>query len=314
MQKHNNYIYLLTLNNNKMGRLFHYEEHTSCKHYASDVKVGFKYMDLEPGVELSNEENNINYLIFIIKGKVCVSCDQFNSKHFHKGELFLVPYLSTMTGRTLTAVSAMVCLFVRPANLCDRIELESLTPFCEKIDYKFSSLEIRPALYDFLHTLKNYLKDGTSCKHLHELKHKEMFLLFRFYYSREELAELFYPIIGLSLDFREKVVQNYINCVKVRQLAECCGYSITTFTEKFKAEFHCNPLEWMQKRKSLHVKSRLADLNLPIKNIVEEFQFASQAHLNAYCKKFFSLTAVELRHKISFENEEFTEKNNSVEI
>lgn len=281
-----------------MGRLFYYEEHASCKHYVSNVKVGFKYTDLKAGVELYNEENTINYLIFIMKGEVCVSCNQINNQHFYAGELFLIPYLSTMSGKTLTDVSAMVCMFSKPENLCDKIELESLAPFSEKLAYKFSGLEIRPVFLSFLNLLKLYMQDGTSCKHLHELKQKEMFLLFRFYYTKEELAELFYPIIGQSLDFREKVIMNYLNYSKVQELAECCGYSVNRFIEKFKAEFHSTPMQWMQKQKAVHIKSRLADPNLPIKAIVDEFEFTSHTHLNSYCKRFWGMTAVEVREKI----------------
>ncbi|MEG2856820.1 helix-turn-helix domain-containing protein [Bacteroides sp.] len=285
-----------------MERLFYYEEHISCKHYASDVRAGFKFMDIESGTELTNEENDINYLVFITKGEIDILYNQSSHHCFYAGEIFLIPYLSSMSAKALSDVSLMVCLFTKPTNLCTKTEFESLSPLCESIHFTFTGLKIKPMLTLFLELLRRYLQDGISCKHLYEMKHQEMFLLFRIYYSKKELANLFHPIIGRTLDFKEKVIDNYLRCSKVQELADCCGYSVNRFAEKFKEEFHSTPFEWMQKQKTTYIKSRLSDTSLPIKEIVDEFQFASQSHLNTYCKKFFEMTAVELREKLTAEN------------
>ena len=46
-----------------------------------------------------------------------------------------------------------------------------------------------------------------NCKHLHEIKSMELFLLFRGFYRKEELAYLFHPIVGKSLDFRSLILE-----------------------------------------------------------------------------------------------------------
>lgn len=297
-----------------MGQLFYYEEHISCNHYISDIRVGFKYMELKAGTELVNEESSINYLVFILEGRIEIHYNQHSDNFFHAGELFLIPYLSIMSGKALTDVSLIVCHFMKPPNLCDKTELQSLSSLCADSVFSFQSLDIRPIMNNFLILLKSYLQDGASCMHLHEIKHKEMFLLFRFYYSKEELANLFHPIIGQSFDFREKVILSYNRHSKVQQLADYCGYSMTTFTEKFKAEFNSSPLEWIQKQKAPYIQSMIADISVPIKEIVDEFQFTSQTHLNTYCKKFFGLTAVQLRAKLISENAKVAKKQTSVKI
>lgn len=68
-------------------------------------------------------------------------------------------------------------------------------------------LEIRDRLCKFLELLVCYLEDGANCIHFHEIKLKELFWNIRFYYSRQELANFFYMIIGRSQDFKNKVLE-----------------------------------------------------------------------------------------------------------
>lgn len=290
-----------------MEKLFAYEEHFSCKNYVSDINVGFKKIQFEADVELVSESTRVNYLVFILDGDVCVSCNEFINLIFHSGEMIFIGQASNLRGRTLTSGSLVVFTFEKPSCLCDKLELQSLASVCSSMEYSLVGLEIRPIVLDFLTLLSCYLESGAACRHLHEIKHKELFLLLRFYYSRKELARLFHPIIGRSLDFRELVLRNYLRTPKVRNLAEICGFSMTTFTEKFKKEFNATPLEWMHKQKAGHIRNRLADLSLTIKDIVDEFDFVSQTHLNTYCKKFFGATAVEVRSMIVAENFSLTE-------
>lgn len=282
--------------------IFYYEEHATCKHYASDVRVGFKYVEVAKDEELVNENKDINYLIFIRYGSAQVSCDTFKECRFNEGEMFLVPHGSDMHFKVTNAGAFLVFIFETPDTLCETFYFQSLITYRQAIKYEFKGIEIRQKMRKFLSLIVDYLEDGISCKHMHELKQRELFLIMRSYYTKDELAMLFYPIIGVSLDFKSMVLKNYLKSTTVVQLASICGTSLKLFTDKFKQEFGDTPYQWMQKQKKRHIMDRLAAGNTPIKDIVDEFGFASQAHLNRYCEKYLGSTAAELRRRITSDN------------
>lgn len=109
-------------------------------------------------------------------------------------------------------------------------------------------LAIKDRLCKFLELLVCYLEDGANCIHFHEIKLKELFWNIRFYYSRQELANFFYMIIGRSQDFKSKVLNNYKSCRTVKELASACDISLSAFKRQFSAEFGEAPAEWMQKQ------------------------------------------------------------------
>lgn len=74
--------------------------------------------------------------------------------------------------------------------------LQSYYDLCNDIHYDFTPLEIRHPLNEFIDLLVFCLKSGMNCAHLHEIKHKEFFLYLRGFYTKEEIVQLFFPIMG----------------------------------------------------------------------------------------------------------------------
>ncbi|MCD8270337.1 MAG: hypothetical protein LUD46_19140 [Parabacteroides sp.] len=68
---------------------------------------------------------------------------------------------------------------------------------------------------------------------MHEVKQLELFLLLRGFYKKEELANLFYSIIGQSIDFRSLVMENYLKVDHVDELAQIARMGRTNFNNKF---------------------------------------------------------------------------------
>ena len=146
-------------------------------------------------------------------------------------------------------------------------------------------LEIRDRLCKFLELLVSYLEDGANCIHFHEIKLKELFWNIRFYYSRQELANFFYMIIGRSQDFKNKVLNNYKSCRTVKELASACDISLSAFKRQFSAEFGEAPAEWMQKQLLGEIKYKLSVTDLPLGTIANELEFSSLAHFSRFCKR-----------------------------
>ena len=156
-------------------------------------------------------------------------------------------------------------------------------------------LEIRQSMKLFLELLIRYLGDGAGCVHFHEIKLKELFWNIRFYYTKMEQASFFYPILGTDYDFKKKVFNNYKKARSVKELADLCGNSLSSFKRKFLKEFREPAGSWLQKQINGMIKHKLEDENTPIGIIAMELNFSSQPQFCRYCKKKLGYTPGELR-------------------
>ena len=181
---------------------------------------------------------------------------------------------------------------------CQRASFSELYHLREIVEYRMEPLEIRDRLCKFLELLVCYLEDGANCIHFHEIKLKELFWNIRFYYSRQELANFFYMIIGRSQDFKNKVLNNYKSCRTVKELASACDISLSAFKRQFSAEFGEAPAEWMQKQLLGEIKYKLSVTDLPLGTIANELEFSSLAHFSRFCKRCLGCSPRELRQQI----------------
>lgn len=84
--------------------------------------------------------------------------------------------------------------------------------------------------------MKHYLESGINCHHMYILKHKELYLMFKHFYTYEEIVQIFYLTLGSNPLFNERVLDNYLKVKTVKELAGLLGYGIKTF-EKLLGEF-----------------------------------------------------------------------------
>lgn len=74
-----------------------------------------------------------------------------------------------------------------------------------------------------------------------------------------------------------------------------CESSLSTFKRKFFKEFREPASEWLQKQMNSIIKYKLADEDIPIRNIADELHFSSQPQFCRYCKRNFGYTPGEWR-------------------
>lgn len=290
--------------------IFYLEEHTSCSEYLSDIRLGFKYIEVEKDTVFYVKDKTEQHLFFFIQGSVKVRYNEFPERIFNAGEMIFLPKSADCWGVALTKCSFIVHIYDSPIKLCDKVGLNSIISCISQVQYDFQSLPVRSTLNNYLSLLKEYLTGGINCRHLHEIKQKELFLIFRMHYRKEELAQFFFPMLGKSLDFRSKVMAHYPEAKTVKELARFCCYSEGRFNELFLAEFNETPYKWMQKQKSKHIIWHLAQTNASLKEIATEFNFSSQSHFNKYCKSQYGETASQVRLKLLFGNQDVNKKSN----
>lgn len=168
----------------------------------------------------------------------------------------------------------------------------------EGINYALQALKIHDLLKDYILLLIRYIQKGVNCYHLHEEKQQELFILLRACYTREEILFFFYPLITHDMDFRQIVLERYLEAKNVKEFARLTGYNISDFRNKFLVNFGEPVYQWMQKRKSNSIKFKLITENTDIATLSDEFGFSSPAHFNKFCKKVFGMPPAKLRKQL----------------
>ena len=135
----------------------------------------------------------------------------------------------------------------------------------------------------------------------------ELLLIISKFYTRREVALLLYPMIGLSLDFRSFVLQNYLKASNVDDLVQMSGMGRSNFDAKFNREFGMPPRQWMLKQIAKQVRHRASEPVVTIKQMINQFGFNSATHFNRFCRQQFDLTPGELIRQASAEFESITQ-------
>lgn len=278
--------------------LFYVEEHVSCSHYLTDVKSGFLVKDIHEVLDIDIERLSSNFVVFVMNGSISIACNENLLQNMKVGEMILLPKSSHVYGKAEAGSKFVIFMFDRISHLCSKYALQNLSSYIDKGPNMFKAFTIVPEIKMFLNLLSNCLSSGLNCTFYHELKSSEIMLLFRGYYSKEELAAFFYPLIGGSIDFKTSVLTNYRDAKTVDELASLLGYGLSNFKKKFKEEFEESAYQWMLKQKSKHIKYKLSFPDVEFSSIIDEFGFSSAAHFNRFCKSQYGMTPSDLRNEL----------------
>lgn len=282
-----------------MEKLLYLEEHVSCKEYSPNILVGFKFRRLMEKNDLNEQNKDYHHLIFFLKGEALISSNEYRNRSIKSNEFILIPKSTDFSCRIISASDIVIFTFNSFPGVCNKLELQSLTHYRDKIQYDFEPTVIRPYLKRFLNTLIEYLQCGMNCKHMHEVKQLELFLLLRGFYRKEELANLFYPIIGQSIDFRSLVMENYLKVDHVDELARIARMGRTNFNNKFREEFGTSPHQWILKQKAKHVRFKLSEPGSTLSDVMRMYKFNSATHFTRFCKQQFGCTPTDLLRQLN---------------
>ncbi|MDR2809235.1 MAG: AraC family transcriptional regulator [Tannerellaceae bacterium] len=278
-------------------QLLYVQEHLSCKNYVSDFHIGFSFQEVKEGGKLRTIDKYYNYFIFLLEGEAMISYNEFRNHLCRAGEMIFIPQDSESVAEAITDVKYVLLSFDNKFTLCDRLALESLHNGNKKTPV-FNKIDIRPPLRSVLESVLFYLEHKIQCKHLFAIKQKEVFLILRAFYTKEEMSRFLSPMLNKNLDFKAFVLQHYQEVKTVDELAAMCKISVRSFNRKFNEYFGDSPYSWILKQKSRHIKTRLADGKTSFGTIIKEYGFSSPAHFTTYCKKQFGESPSKLRKRL----------------
>lgn len=188
----------LFLNGNIM-QLHYKTDHTSCLNYKTESFGGFTLGKMSEGKRFNNQKEpvKVNHLIFILEGEVSIVKDNECAISVRAGEFVFIPISSLYVGTVIRPGRYLdLTFFHNNISLCDKYMLSHYLESVGNFDPSFKALPVREPLDLFLKLLEIYLSSGINCKHLHEIKEKELFIIFRTAYTKTEMVRLFAPDYG----------------------------------------------------------------------------------------------------------------------
>ena len=283
---------------NVESALLYLDEHINCNNFLHSVETGFTYHEERTGSVLSYKfSEKYNHLFFLVEGECTFNCNGFRDRKIKGGEMILIPRAATFSGRVIQSAKWLQMTFSLPHSGCDRLVLEGYQSYCSMIDYDFQPLDIREPLTKFIDLMIFYLQSGMNCGHLHEMKHAELFFSLRGFYKKEEIATLFYPLIGKPLSFREQIAKWQNQEHSLTQLAADLNMSQIAFLRKFKEEFNETYFRWEMRRKCDRILADMTIPNITIKEVMSRHGFYAAPNFNRFCKTNFGCTPTELMRR-----------------
>ena len=288
-------------NQHVLHDLLFLNEHLLSTQYVTDRGISIMYCELERGKHFGFEQTPNNQLLIFMGGSCTVNYTNFTDRKFIAGQMVFINRLSFYVGQVIEDMKLLIMSFEAPVGKYDKQILTYQTR-CHDMKYDFQPTFIRYPLTEFFNLLTYCLKEGVSSSYWYELKHQELFLYLRTFYTEEETSCLFHEVMGQSLQLREFVYEHYTKVSTLNELIELSNMSRSVFFRKFKKEFNETAYQWMLKQKCQQILSYLEQPETTIKEVINRFKFSSFSNFNRFCKNNYGCSPKRLIENIHLKN------------
>ena len=272
-----------------------FAERVECRQCSETTKSLFRYVEGRRGERTEFIVKEAYALVFVLSGKVLISCNEFYEVLISSPTLFILPISAQCVWENLEDATGVILSGDSEYEICDRVALESHIECFMPRRPEFTKLKIHPRMLQFLKSVCYYLQDDISCPRMHRIKQRELALLFRAYYHAEDVVTLFSSVIQDSSEFKQFIMKNYLKMKGVKEFVDLSGLSLSAFNRKFKAHFGESPYQWMIKQKSKHILHELLTKNKSISEVMKTYDFVDASHFNRYCKAMFGAPPSKLK-------------------
>jgi AraC-like DNA-binding protein len=281
-----------------MDYKFAIKEPLSLRLYSPVVPTGFRIRELIQGSAWTVANKDYHHLIFLLEGNAVVSCNEFTDRPMHEGEFTLIPIAADMIYKAVTYCRILTFSFEQFFHLSDREYVHEISDIASGMKYDFKPGAIRPPLDKFLSYLILYFKQGIDKPLLHKIKHTELSVILRSFYTKKEVAAILHPIVGKAINFRIEIMRNYRKVAHVDDLASLFDMEKRTFGRQFKDEFGMSPYQWILNQKAKHVHFSLTNSKETLDSIRKEHGFKFPGHFTRFCQEQFQTTPSKLVRKL----------------
>ncbi|MDR3142317.1 MAG: helix-turn-helix transcriptional regulator [Tannerellaceae bacterium] len=264
--------------------------------------MGFKSHEVKEDCVFSLENKDYNHILFLLEGKLKISCNNFVNRKIQSKEFFFIPIAADVKCKTLEHSKIVLFTIENPMAYLDKEYTNSLLDYCSQREQSFVKLSFCEPIERFVSHLVLYAEHKINKKILQDVKEMEFATILRFFYRKEDIANMFYPVIGKSPHFRIQVLRNYRKELHVDGLAQRIGIEKRSFSSQFKEEFNMSPYQWLLNQKAKHIHFFLAESDKTLDEIRTEFGFKFAGHFTRFCKKQFNCTPIRLRRQLAYES------------
>lgn len=273
-----------------------YCKYADCKKCSEITNQKFRYVKTAKGEKYFFEMKDAYAIVFIMEGRVNVSCKEYVNRLLQSREIALWSTSPSYTWEAMVDTTSIIFTSNSTMTPCDKRYISKCAAnWLNSVPSSNNNLPIKPQLMEFLHTIKSYLDDNIACPCMHECKEWEFALILRAHYSPEELTNFsFFPICKVQ-EFELFVMNNYLKIKGVKEFVDLSGMNLSTFNRKFKLHFGESPYQWLIKQRSKHIYHALTSTNRSLSTIAKEFYFTDSSHFNHYCKSMFGFSPSKIR-------------------
>ena len=222
-----------------------------CPYFSPEFKVIPQYIIMKEGECMELNNRTTSFFIFILSGEITISFEQYTNRSVLENEMFFLPKNNCFKWKAVTQTVLILTGYNATIFPCTSVRARILYKIKAGVKFDCRGVVMKDEVKVVVNQMKHYLESGINCHHMYILKHKELYLMFKHFYTYEEIIQIFYLILGSNPLFNERVLDNYLKVKTVKELAGLLGYGIKTFEKLFRENFDESPYKWMQKRKAL---------------------------------------------------------------
>jgi AraC-like DNA-binding protein len=274
------------------------EEHDVCYCYDNEENPFVKLMVIKRG-EMNRITLPTNEIVFIMEGKIDISCGNYSDREYGKGTLLFLPAGEQLSYQANATSIVLILRLTDNIYLCHNYSIKQLY-YRMKEEVKpesLSPLEINARLWHFAEGLIATWKDGLRCKLYLRSEISKLLTMLPVYYSKDELSLFFYPILSPDTTFSEFVRTNWLKYHSIHEFSSALNITTQQFTRRFHSVFGRAPYEWMQQQKARLIYWEIYRTNKPLKEIAADFGFTDPSNFNRFCKSFYETTPGRIRKK-----------------
>lgn len=281
--------------------ILYQNEHSGCFNNDRSEKPQIEVKKIVKGDTgiLSLKDNEI---VFITEGRISFVANDFSGCEGIKGQILFFPAGGNYSFEALAHSTITIFRFYESIKLCDNFDLEklyekkALTNGYRIRTARFGTLDINAHLWHYLDGLNDLISKGMRCRNFFKIKIKELLLILRSFYTKEELHDFFSPILSDDTAFSEYVRLSWKNFRTVTEVANSMHMTHKQFYNKFIAIFGKKPQRWMNEGRARIIHNEIISTRKQFKLIAAENGFASDTHFTRFCKKELGKTPTEVRY------------------
>lgn len=284
--------------------LLYKNEHEGCPFYDKGDKPVIEVRQI-PQADIFKDCAQQDKIIFLIEGQLAYSFGIFNACTLYARQMLFLPPNCSFTFKAVKEACVLIVRLPYKIRFCERFGIENLTyrtntlyKTRKGIDRKMPFLlEMNDAVDAYIGNLLVYMQAGLCCRYYFETKIRELFYLFRAFYTEEELALFFCEALSVDADFSHFVLHDNHAYISISDMAAASNMTLSGFEKRFKKAFGTSACKWVNERKAMMIYHAICNETTPFKVLSDRFGFATGSSFSDFCKKNLGMTPGQIRQK-----------------